>query len=266
MSQVNNVLIGSDPELFVGNSEGVNFAIGKVGGTKNEPRMVNFGALQEDNVLLEFNTDPAASVEEFLHNIRAVMAQGEDTLKAFELEVVRGLSSHVYDYGFLMGAGEQAFIFGCEPDHNGWTGRVNVFPTDVDPMLRTAGGHLHIGFGHLEEVTRSKSRKVIQMCDYVLGLPSLLLDKDDRRRQLYGKAAAMRFKRYGAEYRTLSNFWLFSDELTKWAYEGARFAYEQIDLLEGFVGAVSGDEVQRIINTGDKDRAEAVCRELGIAV
>lgn len=266
MSQVNSVLIGSDPELFVGNSEGVNFAIGKVGGTKDEPRPVNFGALQEDNVLLEFNTDPAASREEFLHHIKAVLGQGEDVLKDFQLEVVRGLSSHVYDRNVLDMAGDQAWIFGCEPDHNGWTGRVNVFPKDVNPLLRTAGGHLHVGFGHLEEVTRSKSRKVIQMCDYVLGLPSLLLDKDDQRRQLYGKAGAMRFKKYGAEYRTLSNFWLFSDELIGWAYDGARFAYENINLLEGFVGAVSGADVQAVINTGDKDRARSICLELGIAV
>lgn len=265
MSLINNVLIGSDPELFVGNSAGVNFAIGRVGGSKDAPIPVNFGALQEDNVLLEYNIDPAASLEEFSHHIKAVLEQGRDVLRPFELDVIRGLSSHIFDVATLDDAGEAAWVFGCEPDFNCWTGKENVFPRDVNPLLRTAGGHLHIGFGHLERVTKGKTRNVIQMCDYVLGLPSLALDKDDQRRQLYGKAGAMRFKKYGGEYRTLSNFWLFSDELINWAYQGARFAYENVNLLDDYKGVVSGEEVQRIINTADKDRASAICRELGVA-
>lgn len=260
-----NVLIGSDPELFVGNSQGVSFAIGRVGGSKEDPRPVNFGALQEDNVLMEYNIDPAGSVEEFTHHIKAVLEQGRDVLKDFELDVVRGLSSHVFDEDVLMEAGDAAWIFGCEPDHNGWTGEVNVFPTGVNPLLRTAGGHLHIGFGHLESVTKLKSREVIQMCDYLLGLPSILMDTDDQRKELYGKAGAMRFKKYGAEYRTLSNFWLFSDELIAWAYNGARQAYERKDELQGFIDTVTPEQVQHIINSNDKQAAAEACRKLGIA-
>ncbi|AUX83645.1 COOH.NH2 ligase [Pseudomonas phage NV1] len=259
------VLIGSDPELFVGNDKGVNFAIGRIGGSKDNPRPVDFGALQEDNVLMEYNIDPAASVEQFRHNILAVLEQGRTVLSEFELDVVRGMSSHVFDPDVLMEAGDAAWIFGCEPDHNGWTGRTNRFPRDVNPLLRTAGGHLHIGFGHIEAVTRKNSREVIQMCDYLLGLPSILMDPDDERRQLYGKAAAMRYKAYGAEYRTLSNFWLFSDELIDWAYTNARAAYERKDELAGFIDVVSGKEVQRIINENDKAKAREACAALGIA-
>ncbi len=261
-----NVLIGSDPELFVGNSQGVSYAIGRIGGSKDHPRPVNFGALQEDNVLMEYNIDPAADVEAFSHHIKSVLEQGRDVLKQFELDVVRGLSSHVFKEEVLDDAGAAAWVFGCEPDHNGWSGKVNQFPQDVNPFLRTAGGHLHIGFGHLERVNKAKSREVIQMCDYLLGVPSLLLDSDDQRRQLYGKAGAMRFKNYGAEYRTLSNFWLFSDELIAWAYQGARNAYEQREKLAGFKEVFSGDVVQNVINTGDKTMARTICLELGIAV
>lgn len=260
-----NVLIGSDPELFVGNTAGVNFAIGRIGGSKDNPRPCDFGALQEDNVLMEYNIDPAASAEQFRHNILAVLEQGRDVLKEFELDVVRNMSSHVFDEAVLIEAGDAAWVFGCEPDHNGWTGQVNEFPRDVNPLLRTAGGHLHIGFGHLEKVSKKNSREVIQMCDYLLGLPSILKDPDDERRQLYGKAAAMRYKPYGAEYRTLSNFWLFSDELIAWAYEGARAAYERKGELAGFIETVTAAEVQRIINTNDKRAAKAACQALGIA-
>lgn len=262
----NVVLIGSDPELFVGNSAGVNFAIGRIGGTKEEPRPVDFGALQEDNVLMEYNIDPADSHESFRHNILAVLEQGRTALSEFNLDVVRNLSSHVFDEDVLMQAGDAAWVFGCEPDHNGWTGQVNEFPRDVNPLLRTAGGHLHIGFGHLERVSKKNSRQVIQMCDYLLGLPSILLDPDDQRRQLYGKSGAMRYKSYGAEYRTLSNFWLFSDELIEWAYTGARAAYERKGELDEFIATVTGDECQRIINENDKRAAKAACQALGIAV
>lgn len=261
-----NVLIGSDPELFAGRNGIVDHAIGRVGGTKEQPRRVNFGALQEDNVLLEYNIDPAADLNAFLHNMKAVLQQGRDTLAHSGLDVIMGLSSHIYDINVLDQAGEQAWIFGCEPDHNAWTGDMNVFPTDVNPLLRTAGGHLHIGYGDLEEVTKAKSNGVIQMCDYLLGLPSILMDPDDMRKQLYGKAGAMRHKPYGAEYRTLSNFWLASDDLMAWAYTNARAAYERLGELEGFKGMVSGDQVQQIINNNDKAGALAACRKLGIAV
>lgn len=266
MTNIKNVLIGSDPELFVGDSQGVSYAIGRVGGTKAEPIPVNFGALQEDNVLLEFNTDPANNLEQFTHHIKAVLEQGRDVLAQHQLDVIREMSSHIFDEETLWGAGEAAFVFGCEPDFNGWTGRVNEFPQDVNPMLRTAGGHLHVGYGHLERVKKSTNRNIIQMCDYLLGLPSVLMDKDTQRKELYGKAAAMRHKPYGTEYRTLSNFWLFSDELIAWAYEGARASYERLGELEVFKDTVSGEEVQRIINTNDKQAAKMACLTLGIAV
>lgn len=55
--------------------------------------------------------------------------------------------------------------------------------------------------------------------DLHLGVPSLVLDKDTERRKLYGKAGAFRPKPYGVEYRTLSNFWIWSEENIKWAWD-----------------------------------------------
>lgn len=261
-----NVLIGSDPELFVGANGKVLTAIGKVGGTKDDPRPVPLGALQEDNVLLEFNTDPAATMEAFKQNVKAVLEEGRKVLAEHGLDVIRGLSSHIYDEETLMTGGDQAWVFGCEPDYNGWTRQVNVMPRDVDPFLRTAGGHIHVGFGHLEKVSKSKSRDVIKMCDILLGLQSVLLDPDERRKQLYGKAGAMRFKSYGAEYRTLSNFWLFSDELIEWAYKGGVASYERVDELPAMEDFIGADKIQHIINTGNKFEAEAACKVLGVAI
>lgn len=260
---IKHALIGSDPELFIVRNGHIGSAIGLVGGSKEEPRPTEFGALQEDNVLLEFNILPTASVEEFKHHIKAVMQDATNTLSAFEAELVRGVSSHIFRQEELEGFGPQAFIFGCDPDFNGWTNQMNPAPF-ADPGLRTAGGHLHIGYSHLEEPDAILNNKIIRMCDYTMGLPSILMDKDEERRKLYGKAGCLRHKPYGVEYRTLSNFWLFSDELLAWAYEGARDAYANINKLEGYYDIVSGEEVQRIINENDKAAARAALLDLEI--
>jgi hypothetical protein len=262
----NIVLIGSDPELFVGKDNTVLTAIGLIGGTKSEPLPVKFGALQEDNVLLEYNIDPADSLEGFAHNIKAVLEQGREALAKHGLDVIRGISSYTYPEDVLYSAGEQAFVFGCDPDKNAWTNEYNVFPYDVDPLFRTAGGHLHIGYSHLGDVKRVTNRGIVKMCDFLLGIPSVILDKDEDRRKLYGGSGSMRDKPYGVEYRTLSNFWLFSDELIQWAYQGAVDAYSRLGELEGFLDLIPGEEVQRIINEGDKLSAAQACKTLGIAV
>lgn len=262
------VLIGSDPELFVGQGNAISSAIGKVGGTKNAPRVVSLGALQEDNVLLEFNIDPAASLAEFQRNLRTVMQQAQSSIDQYRLQVVQSLSSHIFSMSDLESFGDQAFIFGCEPDYNAWTGLQNFMPTEVDPGLRTAGGHIHIGYGHLHEVNFADSATTAQMCDILLGIPSVLMDKDDRRRALYGKAGAVRWKEsYGVEYRTLSNFWVFSDELQAWAYTNAVKAYEDRFKVNEYCDVIGGqDEVQRIINENDKAAAKRAVDALQLQV
>jgi hypothetical protein len=66
------------------------------------------------------------------------------------------------------------------------------------------------------------------------------------------------------EYRTLSNFWIFSDTLTEWAYDSAVTAFEQRGRLAEFMSVVDGSEVQRIINQNDKAAAKAALDTLGV--
>lgn len=257
-------LIGADPEMFVACNGVISSAIGFVGGTKEEPRPVQFGALQEDNVLLEFNITPASDLSQFRNNIHQVMAQANDSIRQYQLQIARELSSHSFTEGELRNFGEKAFVFGCDPDFNAWNSMANPKPNAKDVGLRTAGGHIHIGYSHIEEVNGIKNEDLIRMCDYYLGLPSVLLDKDDRRRELYGKGGAFRHKSYGAEYRTLSNFWIFSDNLIAWAYENSVKAYLDLEKLAGYESIISGDEVQRIINSNDKSGAKAALEALEI--
>ena len=84
--------------------------------------------------------------------------------------------------------------------------------------------------------------------DTLVGLESVLKDADDRRKEMYGKAGSFRFKEYGVEYRTLSNFWIHSDELIEWAFLRTMEAVE----------LVNSGEIQNIIETKSESIREAI--------
>jgi hypothetical protein len=96
--------------------------------------------------------------------------------------------------------------------------------------------------------------------DLHLGVVSVLLDKDTLRRQLYGKSGAYRLKEYGGEYRTLSNFWIKSSKLIKWAYKETK---KSIDMtLDGFL--LTDDEGEKItyaINNGCEKTAKELVNQ-----
>ena len=69
--------VGSDAELFIYNKEGPFPICGLIGGTKQDPLPVMEGngyAVQEDNVLLEFNIPPASSALEFQTSITKMLS------------------------------------------------------------------------------------------------------------------------------------------------------------------------------------------------
>lgn len=254
-----NVTIGADPEVFVKNNGNIVSAIGMIGGTKDNPIRVDRGALQEDNILAEFNIDPAQTKLEFLRNIRTVMNQLEKKVAPMKLEV---LSSAQFTPQFLQLAGAQAMVFGCDPDYNAWTGEVNQTPSPFTTM-RTAGGHIHVGF-EVDEDDMETRANVIRMMDFYLGVPSVLFDPDAKRRALYGKAGAFRPKEYGVEYRTLSNFWIGSDSFIQWAYTQAQDAVNDVDKLEDMLKEFNPEVVQTTINESDFTMAGVICKELDI--
>ena len=118
---------------------------------------------------------------------------------------------------------------GCEPDYNAYTISKNLKP-DSSTLFRTAGGHLHVGGfftnspfngGHMDT-----SARLARILDEKIGVYSLIWDKDDKRRSLYGQAGAFRPKYYGMEYRSLSNAWLFNKNVIKFIYDGFEEAIE----------------------------------------
>jgi len=239
------ITIGADPELFVRRGDTIVSGIGMIGGDKERPRPVLHGAVQEDNVLAEFNIDPAGSADEFVRNLRDVQQALSGIIAPCVLDA---RSSHFFTRPELRSFGTMAMRFGCDPDYDAYTGRKNGKPSPYTE-LRTAGGHIHIGYADSDEYS---NRRIVQVLDYTMGLRSVLEDDDVDRRKLYGKAGCYRNKPYGVEYRSLSNFWLRSEELQRWAYATAVDSVHKTAILEDMQQVVSADEVQRIINTSDR--------------
>jgi hypothetical protein len=146
-----------------------------------------------------------------------------------------------------------AVELGCDPDFNAWDHGAANEPPDMFQPLRTAGGHLHIGWNVDEREHQIKAMALVKQLDCFLGLWSLRLDTNGAlRRSLYGKAGAFRLKPYGVEYRVLSNFWMFHQPLTRAIGERAIRAVEAYDAGHDLV-KVFGNPVREVIDAGDVD-------------
>lgn len=245
------ILVGADPELFMRAPNTLEFvsAHDRVPGTKQVPFKVPFGAIQVDGTALEFNIDPAKTVEEFVRNITSVRRTLESYVPGYNV-VAEPVAVYDKDY-FLWEVPSSAQELGCDPDYNGWTADKNPRPDPGGTPMRTASGHIHIGWGNDFDITDKVyfeyCCRVARQMDYHLGIHSLLWDQDPTRRQLYGRAGAFRPKSYGIEYRVLSNRWLANEALIKWVYSAVQAGMNDI-LADHWAEDMYGDVAQSIIN------------------
>jgi hypothetical protein len=244
------ILIGADPEVFMKKDGRFICAHNAVPGDKSNPHKVDKGAVQVDGFALEFNIDPASNAKEFVLNLTTVM----DTL-AKMVPDMQIMAVPVAEFGkeYIKAMPAEAQVLGCDPDFNAWEdGAINPKPNG-DRSFRTGAGHVHIGFTKDMDINDPSHIEACIMLtkqlDYYLGLGSLLFDKSNKRRKMYGAAGAYRVKPYGVEYRVLSNAWLKSEELMTWVFNNTKLAVER--LVTGVSAeARFGDSAQHIINRG----------------
>ena len=249
--------IGSDPEVFVTRNNQIIPVCGLIGGDKGKPVELQEGGVLEDNVLAEFNITPCTTSTEFITRHEMVM---EQVRQKYNLGFSKRASYTFPEYS--LDQYPQALEFGCGSDLNALSGSINPKPSPDNNGFRTAGGHIHIGWSDEGTVTQMQQRKVGVLCDYFLGLPSVLKDNDTDRRSLYGKAGCIRYKPYGIEYRTLSNFWLFNMLDMDWAFNQATKAYRSLDNFDNIINHINPDLVQQAINTSDVGLATDLLRQL----
>ena len=217
-------MIGADPEFFLINSEtGLKSSIGLIGGSKEHPAPIGRDGffVQEDNVAVEINIPPAATADAFIESLTWAKTRVSEAIASLNLKIYIE-SWAVFPPEEL--ATPRAQVFGCDPDYSVWTnGKPNSKPVSANPALRTCGGHVHFGWDNPDRELRMRLGR---MCDLYLGVPSVLMDnKGAKRQELYGKAGACRFPKYGLEYRVLSNFWLEDEKRMRWVYDQAQTAF-----------------------------------------
>lgn len=261
------ILLGADPELFMKNPNTGAFvsAHGKVPGTKKKPHKVPFGAVQIDGTALEFNIDPASTVDEFVHNIQTVRTLISKFVPGYNV-VAEPTAMYDEDY-FNWQIPGKAKELGCDPDYCGWNLAMNPRPDPGNKPMRTAAGHIHIGWTSgmdaFDKDHFQHCAAIARQMDYYLGIHSLAWDPDGTRRELYGKAGAFRPKSYGVEYRTLSNRWLASEELIRWVYNQALLGVQRG--MDGiWADKVWGDTAQQIINANMTGWHDNYPIELGV--
>lgn len=247
-------LLGADPEIFLVDAAGALVSsIGKIGGTKEEPKPLAIGdgyAVQEDNVAIEFNIPPAQSESEFVMCIQNATEFLRNEVLAAQGLAFSQLSAASFPPKELRSPA--AKVFGCDPDFNAWTGKRNPKPKAEDKTLRSCGGHLHVGFDGFQ--SEEDVRRFIKYCDLHLSIPAVLMDTGELRKKLYGKAGAFRYKPYGCEYRSLSNFWVFDPKLTAWAHKAVDRALADYQQDRYFIDE-NANNIIGTINNNDKEMA-----------
>lgn len=253
--RVLNVTIGSDPELFIVNTKSgdVVSSIGLIPGEKGkeyhgEDMPKGFG-LSTDNITAEFNIPPVTNEATFVNNIEYM----KDYIKNYVAEKnpdlgIQCIASRDVNPDQLKS--KQAKLFGCDPDYNAWTGRVNAKPQGDKTNLRSCGFHIHIGYANYNIDT---SLDLVKYLDTYLGVPSVIIDKDEKRRNLYGKAGCFRITEYGVEYRVLSSTMMKDKDTLKLVWRGIQNA---IKAYNTGGTCLSQETVEDIINNNNIDKAK----------
>lgn len=263
--------IGADVELFLKNkvSGEIVSAEGLIKGTKEEPFIFDpenkYFATSLDNVLAELCIPPAINSVQFHNYLRKSRQFIESTLPK-EL-CTAALPAARLDDKYLQT--EQALIFGCEPDYSAYTGQINYKPSCDDFNLRSAGGHLHLGYENPEPFEIDVYLGDIQRCNIIkaldlhLAVPSVILEPDNQRKELYGKAGAFRPKPYGVEYRTISNFYMDSRKATMWVFNQVKEAINWLN-SGNIIDDNLGYHIQAVVNGNNKTEAENLIKQFNL--
>lgn len=260
---VRNYTIGADVECFLSEKQTgkIVSAEGFVKGTKNLPFQFDpnekFYATSLDNVLAEICIPPARECKAFVESINKSFGFVAASLP--ERLCTVHIPSAILSEEFL--TTDQAKIFGCEPDYNVWLRAMNQKPVAENPALRSSGFHVHVGF---EEPTTEVVEQCVRTMDLFLSVPSILIEPENERRKLYGKAGAFRFKDYGFEHRVLSGYFASSDALKAWVFDNTVKALEFVN-KGGYEEVESvGSLIQEAVNNNNKVLAGNLVRQFDI--
>lgn len=225
------IMIGTDPEAFVKVADEFISAHQIFPGTKKEPFKVDKGAIQVDGTAVEFNIDAASSEDEFVANIQTVQAQMLEILHKFDRDAhIEYVPVVQYSDSVWSQIPPECKILGCDPDFN-VNGQPNPNPINYlqDRPVRTAAGHIHIGFRNPAQFVSTnrafKDALYVANKFHQSGLFQPTTDEESERLKFYGANGSFRPKPYGVELRAPSNLWLKHETTIRKMYRDVNQTY-----------------------------------------
>lgn len=226
-----SITIGADPELFLYNTRVLKFESVHLylkGYNKWHTLAVPRGAIQADGVAAEFNIEPAKDRKEWMKSLSHVQRLLGRYIANQNPDIQLVAAPTVYfDPEYFSKLPANVRELGCNPDYNAYTGLANRKP-ETDKPMRTGSGHVHVGWLDYElenpmaEEHFADCCKLTEKLDWLLYNSSLVWDKNHERRELYGQPGAFRPKKYGLEYRVLSNTWLNNPQTKMFVYDATK--------------------------------------------
>ena len=249
------MILGTDIEMFVINKQtkqAVN-ACGIVQGTKYSPYQWKEGGFLTslDCIMMEYNTPATSNKDVFISQI----LESQEYLSSLLPNNLELSPFPYYDVNPEELYTVESITFGCEPDLNAYTGKFNKVSVNPETFPgRSAGFHLHI------DVDQSQQREFVKLLDFTLAVPGLLLEPDNNRKALYGKAGSYRDNIKWVEYRTLSS-WFQQKEYLEFIWNNSEKALE---LLNDRFKDYKNYDIKNIIKNNDKAGAELIVKKYNL--
>ena len=210
--------LGTDTEFNVFKGDEPWPMVGLLGGTKEEPKWIQeFCNLQEDNVLAEVATIPCSTRDDFINVCNLTFESLTSELKRIDKQFTPKHGPY-RQYHKRHLATNQARYAGCSKSFNVYSWAEEDAPPYGETRRRAAGGHIHVGHPLLARYSADIKQYRTELSRFV-SLVELKLERmqqavrpeftrpSEIRRELYGKLGSVRFKAYGIELRSPTNFW-----------------------------------------------------------
>lgn len=268
--QIENQTLGSDFEMGVFTQDDVVTPVtNKLGGTKDDPIDIGNGCFkQEDGPMAEFNIPPVVDVEQWSSSIQHCMDVGNAELAKSNLKM-QAMSSAMYTDVDL--DSNDLRTLGCSQSNDPYDETITA-PDGNTTNMRTCGFHVHVGFLKKDsdgKRFRFDDANYLAKCfDLEVGLPCLLLDNDNKRRELYGQAGDFRVntvydqdnnKIQLFEYRSLGGNLLSSDEHIRLVYALTQRAVARFNSRLDF--SEDEDAIRNCINNSDTETAKELIQK-----
>lgn len=251
--------IGCDPEIFVENEKGEIIPSFDFLEAKEKNAYVYWDGFQA-----EFTTNPDSCMDRQCSNIKSGL-QAVLSAAIGKFPKAKLSTKTVFDISpdLLKKSKPEHVAFGCRPSLNAYGLKGRDAPGH-EVTFRSAGGHIHFGFGDKIKQDKDGLKRMVKALDAILGVAcvSMFAKYDDpRRRSMYGLAGEYRLPPHGLEYRPISNAWLFHPLIAHLVFDLARstttFGYK--DFLRFW--DCEETETIRIINECDVTAARKVLKK-----